>query len=354
MNLNIEINIGGVSDLEVMLFTRHLTIALKSGLSIVEALDIIRTQSKGKMKSVVTDIIKNVSSGKPLYQSLQKYEKYFSAIYINMIKSGELSGTLEKNLKKLSQNLEKTIKLKKKVKSAMIYPSAIFIAIFGLGMAVAFFVLPKLLPLFKTMNVELPFMTKVLMYIAEQFEKNGGLIVIGASVIVFGGFWLLTRDFIKPYTHRIILNLPIIKKLSTNINLANICLVLSSLLETGISVDDSLRITTETVNNRIYRRALKRVIPVIEAGTSLSEALEKYPSLFPPLASKMIAMGEKTGNLEDTLKYLGDYYEEEVDETIKNLSTVIEPFLLIFIGLIVGLVAIAILGPIYEITGKMR
>lgn len=353
-SLNMEISIGSVSDMDVMLFTKHLSIALKSGLSLIEALDIIKAQSTGKMKKVVIDIMTKVESGKSFHEALHKYEKYFSKIYLNMVRSGELSGTLEKNLQKLSHTLEKRIKLRKKVKSAMIYPMAIFIAIFGLGMSVAVFVLPKILPLFKTLDIELPLMTRVLMYVAELFSDHGWTLVIGSTATLIMIFWLLKRDFVKPVTHEIILRLPIINKISRNINLANFSLTLSSLLDTGIAVDESLRITENTLNNYVYKKAIHKAIPAIEAGTSIHQAIEKYPHLFPPLVTKMIGMGERTGNLEDTLQYLGDFYEEEVDETIKNLSTILEPFLLIFIGLVVGLVAIAILGPIYEITGKIR
>lgn len=352
--LKADISIGGVSNTDIMLFTKHLSVALKSGVTIMEAIDILEGQAKGKLKKVIAEISKSLRGGDSLHKALGKHSKYFSPIYLNMVRSGELSGTLEDNLTRLSVELKKSISLKKKIKSAMIYPTFIFIAVFGLGMSVSLFVLPKILPLFKTLNVKLPLSTRALLFVAELFTTHGVQIVVVSTILLIMFFWLVRMNFIKPFTHWLILKTPIVNTIVKNVNLERFNRTFGTLLESGIAVDESLRITAQVIENRRYRSAILRIIPDIMGGISIKSATSKFPDLFPPITTKMIGIGEKTGNLSSTMTYLGEYYEEEVDEAVKNLSIIIEPVLLIFIGVLVGTVAIAILGPIYQITGSLR
>lgn len=349
-----ELSIGGISDTAILLFTKHLAVTLKSGLTLVEGLDILQDQAKGKMKSVLDGLLSTIKSGKAFHEALEAYPKYFSPIYINMIRTGESSGTLYENLDRLVIDLNKASSLRKKIKSAMIYPMFVFVAVFGLGMSVALFVLPKILPLFKTLDVELPVTTRGLIWVAEVFEAHGLLLFLGT---IFGSMfllWLLKKNFIKPLTHRIILKIPVVKTIVRNINLERFTRTLGTLLESGLTVDQSLNITAYAIENRAYRKATLSLIPEIKSGNSLVMAISKYPKLFPVITSRMIGVGEKTGNLDSTLNYLAGFYEDEVDEATKNLSTILEPVLLIVIGIIVGTVAISILGPIYQITGNLR
>ncbi len=351
---NINIDIGSVKVVDILLFTKHLAITLKSGLTLVEGLEILEEQAKGKMKRVIGQISETIQTGKTFHEALAEQSKYFSPIYINMVKSGELSGTLEENLRKITKQLGKSYALRKKIKSAMIYPTIIFVAVFGLGMSVAIFVLPKILPLFKTLDVELPITTRGLIFVAEVFEQHGLAIAIGLVVGFIFLFWFLKRDFVKPVTHKIILSIPFVKNIVANINLERFNYTFGTLLESGLPVDQSLKITADATENRVYKKAIYALIPEIEAGNTLSTAIARYPKLFPIITARMIGVGEKTGNLDQTLKYLSSFYEDAVDEATKNLSTILEPVMLIVIGSIVGTVAISILGPIYQITGNLR
>ena len=353
-NWNINIDLRGVRAVDILLFTKHLSVTLKSGLTLVGGLEILNDQAKGKMKKITKKILETVRTGEPFHKALEIYPKHFSPIYINMVKSGELSGTLQDNLKRISIQLNKSHKLKKKIKSAMIYPVLVFVAVFGLGMSVALFVLPKILPLFKTLDVDLPITTKGLIYIAEIFDKHGINILFGTIAFFVFLFWFLRLNFVKPVTHKIILKIPAIKNIIKNINLERFTYTFGTLLESGLIVDKSLRITAEATENRVYKKAIYALIPEVESGNTISTAVEQYTELFPLITSKMIGVGEKTGNLDSTLKYLAEFYEDEVDEAAKNLSTIIEPVLLILIGIVVGVVAISILGPIYQITGSLR
>ncbi|MDP4008577.1 MAG: type II secretion system F family protein [Candidatus Peregrinibacteria bacterium] len=348
-----ELSIGGINATAILLFTKHLAITIKSGLTLVEGLEILLDQSKGKMESVLIGVLETVRSGKSFSEALCAYTKYFSPIYINMVRTGELSGTLEDNLARLVIDLNKAQILRRKIKSAMIYPMFVFVAVFGLGMSVALFVLPKILPLFRTLDVELPITTRGLIWVAEVFENHGFSLLVGTVLGVTLLLWLLRRDFVKPFTHRLILKIPVVKTIVRNINLERFTRTFGTLLESGLPLDQSLQITADAMENRAYHSVVLSFLPEVKSGNSLLMAVSKHPKLFPMITSRMIGVGEKTGNLDNTLKYLAGFYEDEVDETTKNLSTVLEPVLLIVIGIIVGTVAISILGPIYQITGNL-
>lgn len=352
--LSMEIDIGGVSDTDILLFTKHLGITIKSGLTVIEGLEILVEQSKGKLEKVLKSLIKTVRSGGTLEMGLKQFPQYFSSIFINMVKTGEASGTLEESLKILSAHLNKSSKLKKKIRSAMIYPIMVFVAVFGLGMSVAIFVLPKILPLFKSLDVELPLTTRGLIFIAEIFEQHGLKIVIAIIGSIMAFIWAVRRESLKPLIHRLILKIPVIKNIVADINLERFTRTFGTLLDSGLTIDKSLMITSEATDNRVYKKAIRALIPDIESGANLSTAISKHPKLFPMITYRMIGVGESTGNLDNTLKYLAEYYEDSVDESTKNLATIIEPVMLIVIGIIVGTVAIAILGPIYQITGSLR
>ncbi|PIQ77516.1 hypothetical protein COV82_04090 [Candidatus Peregrinibacteria bacterium CG11_big_fil_rev_8_21_14_0_20_46_8] len=349
-----QLEFGGVKSTDIMLMTKHLSVALTSGLTLVEGLEMIYEQSAGRLKRIVADILSIVQSGKAFYEALMQYSQFFTPIYINMVKTGEATGTLDDNLQKLAETLRRSYELKKKVKSALMYPALIFVAILGLGFSVSFFVLPRIIPLFQSIDVDLPISTRILLFFANFVKDHFIVLAISMPIFVIGFFILLRRDFIKPLTHRIILMLPIVKPIVININLARFAQTLGALLTSGMTLDTSLYIATDATANRVYKKAIAGVIPQIQKGKTLSTGLSYYPKLFPPLVTHMIAMGERTGNLDKSLSYLNEYYEGEVDSTMKNLSTVLEPVLLIGIGLLVGFVAIAILSPIYQITGSIR
>lgn len=354
INLNFDISIGGVTDTDLLFFTRHLALSLKAGLTLYEGLTMLHNQASGKLKKVLGKIIEVAQSGEPFYKALENYPKYFSNLYVNLVKTGEISGTLDNNLHYLSEHLKKERELKQKIKSALMYPAFIFIAVILLGFTIAIFILPKIVPLFKTLNVELPVTTKALIFVADSFATNGLVIMSLVTGGIVGFFWLIKQNFVKPFTHRLILKIPVIKGIVRNVNMQMFTHTLSTLLISAVPVDNSLKITANATENRVYRKAFNQAVLEVKKGNKLATALENYPKLFPKIASHMIAMGEKTGTLDTTLKYLSEFYQDEVDMTMKNLSTIIEPVLLIVIGSIVGTVALAILGPIYKITGNLN
>lgn len=256
---NINIQIGSISNEEIVLFTKHLAVTLKSGINIIDALDMLLDPNQVKMSSMITDIMEHIKAGQALHETLEKHKKYFSDIYINLVKTGELSGNLEDNLSYLTEQLQKSQELKKKVKSAMIYPAFVIAAVFGLGFSVAIFVLPKILPLFKSLNVELPITTRMLIFTAELFQSHGLLIFIASTFAVLFFSFLLRREFIKPLTHRLVMITPIVRMIIKNVNLQSLSHTMSILLKSGITVDYALQIVMHSSHNVVYKNAIKRL-----------------------------------------------------------------------------------------------
>lgn len=353
--INWNIELGGISRRDILLLTRHLAAALKHGLPLPDSLDMLQAEiANQKFKTLLNEILEMIRAGKPLYAALEKYPKHFSAVYTNLVKTGEMAGTLGESLDYMARELKKSEELRAKVKSALMYPLLIFVAVVGLGASVAVFILPKILPLFKTLDVPLPFTTRLLIGLTDLFSNYGvRMILIFVGFLVFF-FWIIRQPFIKPYTHRFLLRLPVIGAIIKNIQLERFNRILFTLLKSSITLDKALRITADATTNWVYRQAIASFITQVEKGVTLGAAMAFYPRLFPPLNTRMMAMGERTGSLEDSLEYLGQAYAEEIDNTMKNLSTILEPVMLILIGLVVGVVAISILGPIYKITGSLR
>lgn len=342
-----------ITHLDKTLFAKHLAIMIKSGLPLRESILILSKQARTKeFKKILQHILSQLDNGRSLANSLKKHNKIFDSLFISMIEIGEESGTLEENLKHLAQQLEKSHDLRRKVKAAMIYPAIILVSTVGLGTALSVFILPKLIPLFRALDVKLPLATKILLFIVNLIQNYGIFVILGLASLIAISVLLSRLKPIKRCFHRFILVLPIVKSISRNVNLAYFSRTLATLLKSGIPIVNAMQITSGTLRNIIYQEALQKVSVSIQSGQAIGKNL-KAP-LFPKITSRMISVGEKTGNLEESLFYLAQFYEKEVDEATKNLSTILEPILLVFIGLIVAFIAIAIITPIYQLTRGLR
>ena len=347
------LRLGHIPMLDKVIFARHLAIMIRSGLSLTEALDIIQEQaSSKKLKRITQSVLESVNNGQTLAASLSRFPKVFSGVFIGMVKVGEASGTLEQNLDHVATELEKDYELRRKVKSAMIYPAIVLAATFILGIGLTIFILPKLVKMFDTFKVELPVVTRIFLDIANLLVDYGLYVLVGLVILGVLLRLLVKSKAARPFFHKIYLHLPIVKKISKNVNLARLARVLAILLKSGVTINESLVITADVVGNVLYKRELGKAITEIKKGRSLALSMtnEEY---IPKMANKMIAVGEKTGKLEESLFYLAGFYEEEVDNTTKNLSTILEPALLIIIGLVLGFLAVAIISPIYQFTGSL-
>ncbi|MDP2672093.1 MAG: type II secretion system F family protein [Candidatus Daviesbacteria bacterium] len=349
-------SIGGrkAALIDKIIVAKHLAIMLRAGMALNEALENVSDQATSKkMKAVINQITIDVNNGKTLASSLAMYPKIFSGIFIGMVKVGEASGTLERNLEYIAGELEKDYELTRKVKAAMLYPVIVLSATVIMGTGLTIFILPKIVDMFSTFKLDLPLTTEIFLSVANFLVDYGIYVLI---VIVVGLILLRimskAKKF-KPFFHKVYLKIPIFKKIIKDLNLARMNRSLSILLKSGVTINESLEIATMAVGNVQYENILRDSMAKVKKGTPLATALS-HEEYVPSMVNQMIAIGEKTGKLEESLFYLADFYEEEVDNTTKNISTVIEPILLIVIGVVLGFLAVAIISPIYQFTGQLQ
>lgn len=357
MKLTAQIQIlSRVNFLDKLLFTKHLATMIKAGIPIAEALATLVDQTKSlQFKKVLSGVLADVENGQSLAKSLQKYPRVFDQFYISLIEVGEESGTLEENLEFLAKQLAKDYALRKKIQGAMLYPGLVFAATTIMGGFIALFILPKLVDFFSAFEIELPLTTKILLFFANTMKDYGVWLALGLLGFLFLTSLVLRLPKVKPKWHQLILKFPLFGEMLLYGQLARFARNLGTLVKSGVPVTKSLETTAATLSNLKFKADLIEIGQFLAKGKNIGVALEqKKFSEFPPLVSKMISVGEKTGKLDETLLYLGDFYEDEIDNISKNLTTILEPVLLISIGLVVGFVALAIISPIYELTGSIR
>lgn len=352
--LQVDISLGKVSFSEKSLFAKHLSVMLKSGMTLSDALRVTKDSAKGGFKRVLKDVLRSVQSGRSLSDALKRHPRVFSELFVAAVFAGEASGTLVQNLSHLADELEKEKELHQKIKGALMYPSVVLIATAILGFALAFLVLPKITPLFTGLQVDLPFTTRALIWAANLAQENGLLIAVVTIVVVVGLVWLVRQKFSRPVTHWITLHIPVIKHLVRHAALARFCRTLGTLLGSGLTIGEALDVSQRTIGNYYYARSLQSIAKRVSKGSRLSSNLEKFEKLYPLAIVRMVSVGEESGNMEETLHYLADFYDSEVDTATKALSTALEPILLIVVGVVVGFLALSIITPIYDITGSIQ
>lgn len=336
------------------LFAKNMAVMIKSGLTVSEALEITSDSMSGNFKKVIDRIKTSVMAGNTLSESLSEYPKVFTPLFISSVRAGETSGSLEENLEYAAEQMRKEKELSAKIKGAMLYPIIVLVATFILGLAISFFVLPQITPLFQGLNVKLPITTRALIWFSN-FIKNNSLSFLGGVISSFLVLsYIVKQKFSHPVTHWLFITIPVIKPLVRNANIARFCRTLGTLLKSGLTISEATLVTQASLNNYYFKKAIGDISLHLSSGTTLSENLTRYDKLFPKLVVRMILVGEKSGRLEESLYYLASFYEEEVDNSAKTISTAIEPILLIGIGLIVGFLALSIITPIYSITGNIK
>lgn len=348
-----EFSLFGVTSLEKVMLTKHLSLLLRSGVPINDGIDILVEQARGGLKSVLRAVRADVEAGERLADAFERHPRVFSGFYINMVRAGEASGRLPENLERLSVRFAKDYELRQKAQSALLYPALVLVLTGGLGMMVSLFVLPRLITLFSSFDQELPWTTRALLWTSQFLADNGVAFLVAVVALVAAFVWAVRQKFSAPLVHRVYLHLPFVRSISRDVNLSRFFMALGSLLQSGVSIDQAVRISSDLLGNAAYRRALAAAAARIDTGEPLSAILADHP-LFPPFATRMIAVGEQTGTLEDVLAYLAEFYENELDLTLKNLSVIIEPALIIFIGVLVAGVALAIISPIYGFIGAVE
>ncbi len=337
-------------------FARHLALVVKAGLPVFEGLKIIQSQAESPvLKRVIEDLINDVNNGKFLADGLERYEHIFGSFFINIVRVGEASGTLAKNLLYLADELGREKALQSKVRSAMIYPLVILVATIGVAGFLTFYVFPKLIPVFGSLNVQLPFTTRMLLS-TLNFLRAYGLMLLGGVIIFLIAARLVFKKVapVRYFFDKMLLYLPVVADLDVSVNMVNFSRVLGLLLKSGVKIVEALEITKNTFGNLAYRRVLGAAGEEIRKGGQLGTYLAGSKRMFPPLVYGMVRIGESTGNLEENLEYLAQFYDEEVDAKLHSLTSLIEPLMLLLMGLLVGFVALSIITPIYSISQGIK
>jgi len=338
-----------------ILFARRLAILLKAGVPIFESLRMMKKHiSSRSAAALVEELTAGVERGQFLHVSLEKHRRHLGDFALNIIRIGEISGMLPENLAYLADELEKKRRLRNKVRGALVYPAIIVVATIGIVIMLTVYIFPKVLPILRGFKGELPITTRTLIFVSDLLTNQGlfiAVILLGAAVALA----LLSRiRIVRFFLDRAILEIPVLGNLFQYYHIVNFCRTLGLLLKSDVRIMEASLITAETSTNFVYRKSLTELSETVKKGGKISLYLEGREHLYPPMVSQMITVGEVSGKLSDSLLYLADIYEEEIDELTKNLSSTIEPLLMVVMGLIVGFVAISIITPIYQLTQNLR
>jgi type IV pilus assembly protein PilC len=345
-----------VSELDRVLFAKHLSLMSRSGISLSESIETLIAQTKSPyFKKILKIILGDLENGQSLSRALAKHPKVFNAFYTNLIEIGEKSGNLSENLDYLAKQLMKNLEFRAKVRSATLYPAIVLALAFVVTMGVSIFALPKLIDVFSGFDVTLPLSTRILIGFSVVVRDYGILILVALFVLA-GIFRVLLRNpDIKIVWEKFLLTIPVVGPVIRDSQLTLLCRGLGGMTKGGVPILTALQIQTNNTSNLVYRKYLEHMVESVNRGGTISGlvATEEYNDI-PPIVEKILGVGEKSGTLGESLMYLADYFESEVDGSAKNISIVLEPLLLFVITTVVAFIALAIITPIYQLSGSIR
>jgi type II secretory pathway component PulF len=346
--------LNAVSLTDKILFARNLASMLEAGLPVSRALGVMERQTRNpRFKTILEGVAADVNRGSALSAALAKYEGVFPSLMISMSRAGEESGTLAESLRAVSVQLDRTSSLTKKIRSALIYPSIILFAIIGSAILMLLYVVPTLTQTFTELHVQLPLLTRVIIG-ASSFLVNHTFLSLVSLIALFVVVVLSLKTAPgKRFADWLMLHIPLIRGIVIEANAARTARTLSSLLSAGVDMVFALVITRDVLGNSYYQQVLAAAETSVTKGGTLSAVFNEYPDLYPPLIPEMLAVGEETGRVSEMLKETAEFYEESVDRMTRDLSTVVEPLLMILVGAGVGLLALGILEPIYSLSSSI-
>ncbi len=346
---------GTISVAEKSSFCRFMATMLRSGMSLPEAVDIIRAETKNeRLKKILGDISFQTQKGKSLSSVLWQYEDDFGPVFLTLVKVGEESGTLEKSFDYLAKQLSSSHELSQKVKGSMMYPAVIVVAMIGNGLLMMLFVLPRISKVFLKLEVPLPIYTKWLLLVGNFFGENVALVL---GITVFLGvliFILITLSKTRNAIMSRVSRLPVVRGITEQVDIARFASTLSTLLKSGVSIVEALDVSSQTLSQDKVRRQAEEFSQEISRGESLSSVLIKDRGMFPPIVVQTIRAGEQSGSLEVVLSDMAEFYEKEVDYSLKRFTALLEPVLMLTIGVVVGVMVLMMIAPIYSIIGGLQ
>lgn len=338
-----------VKQLSIVIFTRQLATMIASGLPLVQSLTILSNQLEDKvLRAIIGDVKDRIEGGSSFADALKQYPKVFDQLYVNLVLAGEEGGMLDSVLQRLANYMEKIEKLKKKVKGALIYPVSIVVVAIAVIMVLLIFVIPVFEGLFKDMGADLPAPTQMVVNLSKFMQKFWWLI-IG----IMAGIFILFKKYYKTESgarriDKIVLKLPVFGIIALKASIAKVTRTLSTLLNSGVPILDSMQICSKIAGNKIIEEAFMVARSHITEGKSMSEPLAEQ-GIFPPMVVQMVHVGESTGALDTMLNKVADFYEEDVDNMVGNLTSMLEPAIMIFLGVVLGGLLVALYLPIFQI-----
>jgi type IV pilus assembly protein PilC len=343
----------GVDAKNLAVFTRQFSVMIDAGLPLVQCLDILGNQEEDKnFSKVILETRSDVEGGSSLADAMKRHPKVFDPLFTNMIAAGEAGGILDTILKRLAVYIEKNVKLKQQVKSAMIYPIAVIVIAAVVVAVILWKVIPTFATMFAGLNAELPLPTRVVIWMSDTLVRFLPFIVVGLGAAVFGVRQYYMTDGGRHLIDRLVLKAPVLGMIMRKIAVARFCRTLATLISSGVPILDGLEITAKTAGNAIVEDGIMTTRKSIERGETVSAPL-KETGVFPAMVTQMIGVGEATGALDTMLSKIADFYEEEVDVAVAGLLTLLEPVMIAFLGVVVGGIVIAMYMPIFSMISKL-
>lgn len=338
---------------DLVVFSRQFATMIDAGLSVVKCLDILQKQSVNpRMKDVIGQVKHDVAGGMSLTEALQKHPRIFSGLYVNMVRSAEAGGILDSVLDRLSGFLEKEQETRNKIKSAMTYPAVVFCFAILMLLGLLFFVLPKFKTIFETMGLKLPLTTRILLNTADYTKHYWYIVVVLLVAIVLCVRMLARTEKGRFALDTAKLRMPIFGDLILKTAISRFARTFGTLISSGVPVLRALEIVADTAGNRVVSETVARARISIKEGDKISAPLVGS-RIFPVMVTQMIAVGEETGRLDQMLVKVANFYDDEVDATLKSLTSLIEPLMIVGLGLIVGFIAVSVISPIYSLVGSL-
>ena len=345
--------LNGVKTHDKIIFAKNLGKMIDAGLPVTRALSIMERQATGGFKEVLKGLNESLSKGNTFSDSMKNYPKVFSQLFVSMVRAGEESGNFSLALQSVGIQMEKSYQLNRKIRGALIYPTVIFTLMIVIGVLMMVYMVPTLTATFVGLGVKLPLSTRVIIATSNFLQSYFLFVILGtvATIILF------ILGIRTPRGHRILDNLllrtPVLREMVRQINSARTARTLSSLITSGVEIVLSLNVTKSVIQNSYYKEVLEEAETTIQKGDQISTIFSKNSKLYPLFVGEMVAVGEETGKIGEMLMSVATFYEDEVDQKTKDMSSVIEPFLMIFIGLAVGLFALSMLGPMYSLADAL-
>lgn len=340
--------------IEKITFARSLGNMLEAGLSLTRAIAVMEKQTKKeKLKQVFQTLNTDISSGKTFHEALERFSDVFPPIFISMVKAGEESGNLADSLKTIAQQMEKTYQLQKKIKGAMVYPSVILSVMVLIAIILMITVVPKLTATFKDVKAELPSSTKFVIWVSDAMKNNIILCILAIAGFIFFMMTFFKTKIGKKIIDQVSTRIPVIGTIVMESNSAKTSRTLSSLIGSGVDLLQSVRITQEVLQNNRYKKVLQETEEAVEKGKPLALVFTAHEDIYPPFVAEMISVGEETGKLSSMLLGVATFYENEVEQKTKDLSTIVEPVLMVIIGTAVAFFAVAMITPMYSVMNNI-